>query len=81
MKHGAVSTFVRWFLLGVGILFFASMAVAHARICGSLAFWPHYAEPLAYFILSGAATIGLLAVAMSWVWFAVRARRPRARPS
>jgi hypothetical protein len=36
------------------------------------------AEPLAYFILSGAATIGLLAVAMSRVWLTVTGRQPRA---
>jgi hypothetical protein len=79
MKHGPIRTFARWFFLGVGILFFGSMAVTHARVCSGLVFWPHYAEPLAYFILSGAATIGLLAVATSWVWLAVTGRRPRAQ--
>jgi hypothetical protein len=33
------------------MLFFASMAVAHARMSDSLVFWPHYAEPLAYFLV------------------------------
>ena len=35
MKCGAVSTFVRWFLLEAGILFFASMAVAHGRVAAA----------------------------------------------
>jgi len=74
MSRKGLGTFWRWSLLGAGSLFFGNLAMIHARVCSKLVFWEHAAEPQAYFVLSGAVTIGLVAVACSWTWQELRRR-------
>ena len=59
---------LRTLLLGAGIVVFGAIALFHLAIVLRLELWQHRWEPLAYFLVSSAITIGL-------VIFAIRTRK------